>query len=237
MASVKDINYAFDNHEQLIYQQMNNQFSGMVQEMNNGLGTVLTSIVRNAEELEDFTKREFREIRLLLSEYLKQYFVSKFDGDSKPSFISETSSKQEYSYGAEYLKGQSVSSKIQNHDRTYNVNGLKGEPSDYLTTGSEIPHATDHVLEQPRNNSLDHTRTSYNKMFKSQTSNFPFRSNGSDEFNCDQCSFTATFKTSLTRHVKTIHSKIKDFQCIHCEYSTGVKSNLDRHLKTSHNNV
>jgi len=47
-----------------------------------------------------------------------------------------------------------------------------------------------------------------------------------EKHQCDRCEKSFTFKAGLTRHIKTIHEKIKDYQCSLCNYQTYTNFNL-----------
>ncbi len=58
-------------------------------------------------------------------------------------------------------------------------------------------------------------------------------------FNCsfENCGFSSEYKTSLNRHIKTIHDKIKDFKCNNCEFKTSRKDDLKTHIKIVHDKI
>jgi uncharacterized C2H2 Zn-finger protein len=41
-------------------------------------------------------------------------------------------------------------------------------------------------------------------------------------------------KASLTRHIKAVHTKIKDQKCPHCDYVASRKDQVSSHIKKVH---
>merc|ERR1712179_574620 len=54
------------------------------------------------------------------------------------------------------------------------------------------------------------------------------------QLDCGQCNYATTNKGHLSRHVMSVHNKIKEFECETCGQSFGRKDNLERHLKNKH---
>ena len=52
---------------------------------------------------------------------------------------------------------------------------------------------------------------------------------GNVKYPCDQCEYAATQKTSLKRHIESVHCKIT-YPCDYCEYVATQKSALKRHI-------
>jgi len=57
-----------------------------------------------------------------------------------------------------------------------------------------------------------------------------YKCSGEKPFKCDQCGYSAAFKSKLIQHQR-IHSGEKPFKCDQCGYSAAVKSNLIRHKR------
>ena len=55
-------------------------------------------------------------------------------------------------------------------------------------------------------------------------------------FFCKQCDYKATCKTSLLKHMKSIHKGVK-FPCEQCDYKATRKGNLMAHIKSTHKGV
>ena len=53
-------------------------------------------------------------------------------------------------------------------------------------------------------------------------------------FNCKECGYSSTYKTTFDRHVKSRHSKTKDFVCEECNFSSCRKDNLLSHINNMH---
>ena len=49
-------------------------------------------------------------------------------------------------------------------------------------------------------------------------------------FKCDKCDAKFTAKTSIERHIKAIHDKIKDFECPTCDDKFSYKGNLQNEV-------
>jgi hypothetical protein len=54
---------------------------------------------------------------------------------------------------------------------------------------------------------------------------------------CPYCNFSSPLKSSMTRHIESVHDKITDFKCPHCDYSSSQKANVSRHIKQIHDQV
>jgi len=48
---------------------------------------------------------------------------------------------------------------------------------------------------------------------------------------CDQCDLKFGEKCSLNRHIKGVHEKLKPFSCNQCDYKCGQKADLKKHIK------
>jgi len=58
--------------------------------------------------------------------------------------------------------------------------------------------------------------------------------NMGDGINCQDCGLRFTQKASLSTHIKTIHIGTKKFECQECGYEFNKQSNLDRHIARKH---
>ena len=58
-----------------------------------------------------------------------------------------------------------------------------------------------------------------------------------DEFKCNICEYKSGRKSTLKRHIKTVHEGIKDFKCSICEYKTGIKTDLKKHIESVHERI
>ena len=63
--------------------------------------------------------------------------------------------------------------------------------------------------------------------------------NNDKMFVCDQCIFTTVHKCSLTRHVKSLHNKIRNIKCNYdlCEYNCSRHDTLKIHIKMVHSKI
>ena len=55
------------------------------------------------------------------------------------------------------------------------------------------------------------------------------------KYNCTECSYKATQKSVLQRHVVDVHEGLQSFYCDQCEYKAARNSNLQIHLQRMHN--
>ena len=55
-------------------------------------------------------------------------------------------------------------------------------------------------------------------------------------YSCDHCGFRSTRKSSLARHVKSEHEGIR-YSCDQCVYNTKWKGELKQHTKSKHEGV
>ena len=53
-------------------------------------------------------------------------------------------------------------------------------------------------------------------------------------FKCDKCVFESKYNYHLTRHIKSVHDKVKDFKCSKCNYVSSTNEHLTRHIKHVH---
>merc|ERR1712050_551596 len=49
-------------------------------------------------------------------------------------------------------------------------------------------------------------------------------------FRCDQCKYSAVKKTSMERHISTVHEKVRNFSCDECNYAAAAKKSLAYHI-------
>ena len=54
---------------------------------------------------------------------------------------------------------------------------------------------------------------------------------------CPQCDFRASEKTTIRRHVRVVHEKLKRFKCPHCDLEKFARYHLVRHISAVHDNV
>ena len=54
-----------------------------------------------------------------------------------------------------------------------------------------------------------------------------------EHYPCEQCSYRATTKWDLTRHIKSIHEGER-FPCDQCSYKATTKPNLTLHINSIH---
>ena len=55
-------------------------------------------------------------------------------------------------------------------------------------------------------------------------------------YNCDKCEKSFTRKSDLTRHIQSVHDKIR-YNCNQCAKSFSERGTLKRHIKSAHENV
>ena len=53
-------------------------------------------------------------------------------------------------------------------------------------------------------------------------------------YGCDQCKYSTSYKTALTRHIKTVHEKIRNLECEFCDHRFSQKGHLSVHLSSKH---
>ena len=51
---------------------------------------------------------------------------------------------------------------------------------------------------------------------------------------CELCSYASKRKSSLDRHVKTVHYKVKAYKCEQCDYAATCRSHLNMHVTSVH---
>ena len=51
-----------------------------------------------------------------------------------------------------------------------------------------------------------------------------------NHYKCELCSYVATYRANIVRHVKMKHAKIKDFKCDECGSTFTAKKSLTQHL-------
>lgn len=56
-------------------------------------------------------------------------------------------------------------------------------------------------------------------------------------YKCAQCQFSSTYESQLKRHKKAIHDKKKDYKCDLCEYSSSRKDSLKLHIQGVHDKI
>lgn len=62
-------------------------------------------------------------------------------------------------------------------------------------------------------------------------------SNCREKYKCTQCDYKSAQKSKLTRHIKSVHNKIKDIECTQCDYKCSRKSSLNIHIKQVHDKI
>ena len=55
-------------------------------------------------------------------------------------------------------------------------------------------------------------------------------------FTCATCKKVFSCQSSLSRHIKQVHDKIKNHKCPQCEWKFSTKSDVNRHVKQVHDN-
>ena len=56
------------------------------------------------------------------------------------------------------------------------------------------------------------------------------------KYDCNQCDYRATKKSSLTRHIKSVHEGVK-YDCNKCDYRATRLDNLTAHIKSIHKGI
>src|SRR5690606_6133795 len=54
---------------------------------------------------------------------------------------------------------------------------------------------------------------------------------------CNQCELKSCSRSSLAKHIKSVHDKIKDLACTECEMKFSVTQNLQRYFGAVHQQV
>ena len=54
------------------------------------------------------------------------------------------------------------------------------------------------------------------------------------KYKCELCDFSAFIKSTLSKHVKSIHLNLKDMKCPDCEFAASTNSNLKLHILNMH---
>ena len=58
---------------------------------------------------------------------------------------------------------------------------------------------------------------------------------GDKKLKCEQCSYQASQKWSINRHIRDVHDKIKNHVCDECGYASSEKNMMERHWDAVHN--
>ena len=94
-----------------------------------------------------------------------------------------------------------------------------------------------HIKSKHSSESEYHFCASCNKQFlsKSALSNHTRLAHQGITYICDICPFKTTIKSSLAKHIKSIHLNEKEcYPCHICDYQATYKSHLSRHVKNIH---
>jgi hypothetical protein len=55
-----------------------------------------------------------------------------------------------------------------------------------------------------------------------------------ETLSCTQCDYRSLTKCSLTRHINSVHLKLKAHKCNMCEFETAYKESLTKHIGSVH---
>ena len=61
--------------------------------------------------------------------------------------------------------------------------------------------------------------------------------NCSTKKSCPKCEYKCSANIDLKKHIKAVHSKIKDFECILCDAKFSTNGNLKQHIKMVHDKI
>jgi hypothetical protein len=64
-----------------------------------------------------------------------------------------------------------------------------------------------------------------------------YRKTQEHKFECQECDYKCSAKNDLSKHIKTVHRKIKDLQCEECDFKSSTSSGLNIHIKTVHKKI
>ena len=57
------------------------------------------------------------------------------------------------------------------------------------------------------------------------------------EFKCDRCLYACSQRTNLRNHINAVHEKKREFKCELCEFTAVVRSKLKYHIKSVHEKI
>ena len=58
-----------------------------------------------------------------------------------------------------------------------------------------------------------------------------------DKFKCEKCDYKTDVKSSLNRHIKSVHDGVKDILCPDCDFKCSFNGNLKQHIKSIHTKI
>ena len=58
-----------------------------------------------------------------------------------------------------------------------------------------------------------------------------------EKYKCNKCDYKCPCKSSLTKHIKQVHDKIKDNECPECDFKCSTNGHLQRHIKSVHDKI
>merc|ERR1712150_24485 len=229
------ISDVFGELEQRTSEKVDHKFSNLVKEINESFSGLLQSVVKNAEELERSLKQDIKEQKgNLLDRNIYERYES--NNNIKIEKIENNSVfHQEVQNLANRKNAQEARSKA-----TMKEIGRVSRYSETLTTYSE------NDLVNPleiKNESCDENifANSSNELvsrhsLQGKTSGKIIKDEN-NLFHCNQCTYSTTENRYVTRHIMTVHNKIKNYECEECGKEFGLKHHLKNHMDTKHSKL
>jgi len=263
MAKLALVENAVSKLERQIKNNISSCFSTLIGDINTNLNTIVQSIFRNAEKLEDLVRQEATELKndiLVQADYA--------DKEAKFFNLDTLTSLDEFRilYGKKLgIQGNEYVHQFQNEDqfqepklwpdkRNTNPQTVSDIDIDAIDT---VKNESDTIMEEVRkkavkkeikkkkephlelNKEIEHTdeKSRLYSILPKEPTRIARDGKIMDAFECDQgdqCSYASSRRKNLVRHILTVHKKVKNYRCEKCGQSLSEKRSLERHIEKIH---
>merc|ERR1712150_32809 len=230
------ISDVFGELEQRTSEKVDHKFSNLVKEINESFSGLLQSVVKNAEELERSLKQDIKEQkRNLLDHNIYEWYGSnnnniKIEKLEKNSVFRQEVQNLENRKNAQESRSKATMKemgKVSKYSETlitYSENDLVNplEIKNESCNENIFPNASNDLVSR-----LSLQGKKSGKIIKDEN----------NLFHCNQCKYSTTENRYVTRHIMTVHNKIKNYECEECGKEFGLKHHLKNHMDTKHSKL
>lgn len=223
MDSMSEFQIALEQLELNMRNRSNDAYTALVQEVNEGLEKLLQTIVATADFVENSLREEILNIHSSLvkrdSKPKKFGWKEADDIDDKISNTANKTLNRIRNRNGMFLNKEKNTSSSESRVSFERIKGVNSEP--IKVESYKLEDTDDNVKDNENGNQADINilmNDNYHVTYIDERKSY----------SCTQCKFISPKRKDLARHIKGVHSQVKDIDCDQCSYSTSRKDSLTR---------